>query len=160
MKKILTVVLVAAMTWGAASVAMAETDEKAVKEKTVAKKVKQVGAKERMLPEPEVQLKRLTKGLQLTAGQQKQIRPMLAEEYASLKQIRHDENLSPKQIQAKVEALRTETIAKIQTVLTPEQKEKHDLVSNEVKANKQKRMQENRKARLGTNADPPKQSKQ
>lgn len=159
MKKILAGVLAAAMTLMAASVVMAETEEKAVKEKTVAKKVKQAGAKERMLPEPEVQLKRLSKGLQLTAEQQKQIRPMLTEEYASLKQIRQDENLSPKQIQAKVEALRTETIAKIQTVLTPEQKEKHDLVSNEVKANKQKRMQENRKARLGTTPDPPKQSK-
>jgi len=159
MKKILTVVLVAAMTWGAVSVVMAETEEKAVKQKTVAKKVKQVGANEKMLPAPEVQLKRLTEGLQLTVGQQKQIRPMLEEEYASLKQIRQDENLSPKQIQAKVEALRTETIARIQTVLTPEQKEKHDLVSDEVKANKQKRMQENRKARLGTNADPPLQPK-
>jgi len=159
MTKILTVVLIAAMTWGAVSVAKAETDEKAVKQKTVGKTVKQVGANEKMLPAPEVQLKRPPQGLQLTAEQQKQIRPMLEEEYASLKEIRQDENLSPKQIQAKVEALRTETIARIQTVLTPEQKEKHDLVSDEVKANKQKRMQENRKARLGTNADPPQQPK-
>ena len=108
-----------------------------------------------MLPAPEVQLKRLSEGLQLTDVQQKQIRPMLDEEYASLKVIRQDENLSPKQIQAKVEALRTETIAKIQTVLSPGQKENLDLVSDEVKANKQQRMQENRKTRLGTNADPP-----
>ena len=159
MKKILAVVLAAAIIWGAASAVMAETEEKAVKEKTVAKKVKEYGANEKMLPEPEVQLKRLTKGLQLTAEQQNQIRPMLTEESAKLKEIRQNENLSPKQIQVKVETLRTETIANIQTVLTPEQKEKHDLVSNEIKANKQKRMQENRKARLGTNADPPQQLK-
>ena len=152
--------LMAAILYGASSVVMADTNEQAVKEKTVAKKVKEAGAKDRMLPEPEVQLKRLTKGLQLTAEQQKQIRPMLKEEYTSLKAIRQDENLSPKQIQAKVEALRTETIAKIQTVLTPEQKEKHDLVSKEIRANKQKRMQENRRARLGTKSDPPQQSKQ
>jgi len=160
MKRILAAVLMAAISYGAASVAMAQTEEQAVKEKMVAKKVKQAGAKDRMLPAPEVQLKRLTKGLQLTAEQQKQIRPMLKEEYASLKTIRQDDNLSPKQIQAKVEVLRTETIAKIQTVLTPEQKEKHDLVSKEIKANKQKRMQENRKARLGTKSDPPQQPKQ
>jgi len=159
MQKIFAVVLVAAMTWGAAAVVMAESDEKVAKEKAIAKKVRQAGANEKMLPAPEVQLKRLTEGLQLTAEQQKQISPMLTEEYASLKAIRQDENLSPKQIQAKVEALRTETIARIQTVLTPEQKEKHDLISNEIRANKQKRMQENRKARLGTNADPPQQPK-
>jgi len=160
MKKILAVVLVAAMTLGAASVAMADTDEQAVKEKTVAKKVKERGGSEKMLPEPEVQLKRLTKGLQLSAAQQKQISPMLKEEYASLKEIRQDDNLSPKQIQAKVEALRTATIAKVQTVLTPEQKEKYDLVSKEIKANKQKRMKENRKERIGTKSDPPQQPKQ
>jgi Spy/CpxP family protein refolding chaperone len=155
MKKILAAVLVAAMTLGAASVIMAETDEKPVKEKTVAKKVKSQGAGARMMPAPEIQLKRLSKGLKLTAEQQNQIKPMLKEEYAKLKEIRQDENLSPKQIKEKVELLRTETVTKIQTVLTPEQKEKYDLVSKEIKANKQQRMQENRKTRIGTKADPP-----
>lgn len=155
MKTILAVMLAAALSWGAASVSMAETEEKVVKEKTVAKKVKQQVAGAKMMPAPEVQLKRLTKGLHLTAEQQKLIRPMLKDEYAALKELRQDENLSPKQIQVKVEALRTETSAKIQTVLTLEQKEKHDLVSYEIKANKQKRMQENRKSRIGTKADPP-----
>jgi len=165
MRKVLAGVLVAAMSLGVASVALAEGEEqavkeKAVKEKTVKKKAKEYGAKEKMMPAPDVQLKRLTKGLELTADQQKQIRPMLTEEYAKLKEIRQDENLSPKQIQEKVEALRTDTVAKIQTVLTPEQKEKHDMISKEIKANKQKRMQENRKSRLGTQADPPKQKVQ
>jgi hypothetical protein len=160
MKKILAAVLMAAVTLGAASAVLAETDPQVVKEKAVEKRVKERSAKEKMLPAPEVQLKRLTKGLQLTAEQQKQIRPMLKEEYASLKAIRQDEDLSPKQIQAKVEALRTETIAKIETVLTPEQKETYEMISNEIKANKQKRMQENRRARLGTKSDPPQQPKQ
>ena len=160
MNRILAAVLVVAMSYGVAGAATAQTDEQAFKEKAVAKRVKERGAKERMLPAPEVQLKRLAKGLQLTDEQQKQIRPMLKEEYESLKTIRQDENLSPKQIQAKVEALRTETIAKIQTVLTPEQRETHEMISNEIKANKQKRMQENRKARLGTKSDPPQQPKQ
>jgi hypothetical protein len=155
MKKKLAVLLVAAVSWSVVSVAMAETDVQAVKEKTVAQQVKKRSASEKMLPAPEVQLKRLSKGLKLTAEQQKQIRPMLKDEYAQLLEIRKDDNLSPKQIQAKVEALRTETIAKMQAVMTPEQIEKHNLVSKEIKANKQKRIQENRKARLGTNASPP-----
>lgn len=157
MKKIFTVVLIAALSCSVASVAMAETDSQVVKEKKVAKTVKKRSATAKMMPEPDVQLKRLTKGLKLTDEQQKQIKPMLVDEYAKLKGIRKDDNLSPKQIQVKVEELRTETIAKIQTVLTPEQKEKHDLVSNEIKANKQKRMQDNRKERIGTKADPPAQ---
>jgi periplasmic protein CpxP/Spy len=158
MKKILAAVLMAVISCGAAFAVT--TDEQAVKEKMVAKKVREVGAKERMLPAPEVQLKRLTKGLKLTAEQQKQIRPILKEEYASLKTIRQDENLSPKQIREKVEALRTETIAKVQTVLTPEQKEKYEMVSKEIKANKQKRIRENRQAKLGTRSNPPKQEVQ
>lgn len=155
MKRILAAVLVTAMFLGAASVAMAETTEQAVKEKTVAKKVKARAGTAKMMPAPEVQLKRLTKGLELTAEQQQQIRPLLEDEYAKLKEIRQGENLTPKQIQAKVEELRTATVAKIQTVLTPEQKEKHDLISKEIKATKQQRMKENRKARIGTKADPP-----
>jgi Spy/CpxP family protein refolding chaperone len=160
MKKIMAAVLVVAMSCGAASVALAVTDEQAVKEKTVAKKVKERGAKERMMPAPEVQLKRLTKGLQLTVEQRKQIRPMLKEEYAKLKEIRQDENLTPKQIPEKVEALRTETAAEIKNVLTPEQKEKYDIISKEIKANKQKRMKENRKQLLGTKSNPPQQPKE
>ncbi len=158
MKRILAASLVAAMSWGVASLALAETGEQAVKEKTVAKTVKERGSRERMMPAPEVQLKRLAKGLKLTAAQQKEIRPMLKDEYAALKEIRQDENLTPKQIQAKVEELRTATVAKIKTALTPEQSEKYDLISEEIKANKQKRMQENRKTRIGTQSSPPKQN--
>jgi hypothetical protein len=43
----------------------------------------------------------------------------------------------------------------MKVVLTAEQKEKFDLVSNEIKANKQKRIKENRKARIGTQVDSP-----
>lgn len=155
MKRILAVLLTAAVSCSLTSVAMAESDVQVDREKNIEKTVRKRSATEKMMPEPDVQLKRLTKGLKLTDDQQKQIRPMLADEYARLKGIRRDENLSPKQIQAKVEELRTETVAKIQTVLTPEQKEKHDLASKEIRANKKQRMQENRKNRLGSQPDPP-----
>jgi len=158
MKKVLMTLLVTALTCGFVTGATAQTDEQVVKQKTVAKEVKAKSSKEKMLPAPEVQLKRLADGLKLTGEQQKQIRPLLVDEYAKLKEIRQDDNLSPKQIQLKVEELRTDTIAKMQSYMTPEQKEKHDLISKEIQANKQKRIKDNRRARIGTNADPPPQS--
>lgn len=157
MKRMLAVLLVAAMSWGAASLVYAQTDEQAVKAKKVKKSVKSKAGDATMMPAPELQLKRLTEGLQLTDEQQKQIRPILEDEYAKLKVIQKNEDLSPKQIQKQVEELRTGTITKMQTYLTPEQKEKHDMVSDEIKANKQQRMKENRKARIGTKAEPPPQ---
>ena len=157
MKRACAVLLAAAVSGCLTSAALAGSDVPADREKNVAKTVQQRTSGEKMMPEPDVQLKRLTKGLNLNDGQQQQIRPILADEHARLKGIRRNENLSPKQIQAKVEELRTETVARIKTVLTPEQNEKYDLVSKEIKANKKQRMQENRKNRLGTQADPPAQ---
>ena len=150
MKRIIAASFAVTIAWGVTAVAAAETKEQAVKEKNIAKTVEQHSAKEKMMPAPEEQLKRLAKGLQLTAEQQELIRPMLANEYAKLQELRRDDNLSPKEIQVKVEGLRKETVAKMKTVLTPEQQEKLDLVSDEIKANKQKRIKENRRSRIGT----------
>jgi TolA-binding protein len=157
MKRIISVLIAATMSWGATAVAMAGTDRQAVKEITVANTVKLRSANEKMMPAPEEQLRRLTKGLKLTVEQQNKIRPMLADEYARLKELRQDDNLSPNQIRAKVEALRKETVADMQTVLTQEQKETLDSVSAEIRVNKQKRIKENRKERIGTQAEPPTQ---
>lgn len=155
MKRILAVLLVATVSLGAVSILFAQTDDQAAKAMMVGKKVKPFAGEAKMMPAPEVQMKRLTKGLQLTDEQQKQIRPLLDDEYAKLKAIQGNADISPRQIQKQVEMLRNETITKMHTYLTPEQIEKHDLVSEEIKANKQKRMMENRKARIGTKADPP-----
>src|SRR6185369_6647245 len=155
MKRKLAVLLVAIMSWGAASVVFAQVDDQAEKAKKVSKRVKSNAGDATMMPAPEVQLERLTKGLQLTDEQQKQIRPLLEDEYAKLKVIQKNEDLSPKQIQKQVEELRAGTKTKLQTYLTPEQKQKHDMVGDEIKANKQQRMKENRKARIGAKAEPP-----
>lgn len=157
MKKIIAVFFAATLSWCLTVNAIAETKEMAVKEKRVASTVKQRSANEKMMPAPEEQLKRLTAGLKLTVEQQNLIRPMLTDEFARLKELRQDDNLSPKQIQAKVVQLRNETVAKMKTALTPEQQETLDSVSTEIQANKQKRIKENRKARIGTQADSPTQ---
>ncbi len=162
MKKFIALLFAAALSWCVAAIAVAETNERDVKENNIAKTAKQLSSDEKMMPPPEVQLKRLTKGLKLTVEQQKRISPMLEDEYAKLKELRQADNLnlSPKQIGAKVEALRSETARKMQTVLTPEQKKNYDIVRNEIRANKKKRIKENRKGRIGIRADPPAQQPQ
>lgn len=155
MKKMLAVLLVTVMSLGIASLVFAQTDEQAEKANKVRKTVKSKVGDATMMPAPEVQLKRLTEGLELTAEQQKQIRPLLDDEYAKLKALQRNENLTPKQIQKIVEEHRAETIAKMQAFMNPEQKEKLEIISNEIKTNKQQRMRANRKARIGTNAEPP-----
>lgn len=157
MKKFLSLLVVVTLA-GSASLAMGAAEQN--KADKVAEKVKTRSSKERMMPEPVVQLKRLTKGLKLTPEQQKQIKPVLDDEYAKLKEIRRNDELAPKQIQQQVEALRTDTVAKVKTFLTPEQQERYDAVSAEIKANKQKRIKENRRSRIGTKADPAEQPKQ
>ncbi len=159
MKRILTVLVLAAISWSVTTVAKAQDEGQAIKAKQVTETVRTTAAEEKMMPEPEAQLMRLTKGLQLTEEQQKRIKPLLEDEYARLKEIRENEDISPKQISKKVEKLRGDTIAKVQSCLTPEQREKYALISDEIKANKQKRMKENRKSRIGTKADPPEQSR-
>ena len=153
MEKIIAVLLAATMSWCVTANAMAETNGQVINEDTVAKTVKQRSSNEKMMPAPEEQLKRLTKGLNLSDEQQKLIRPMLSDEYAKMNEFRRDETLNPKQIQAKVEALRVETVTNMKTVLTPEQKVTLDQVSKVIKANKQKRIKENRKARIGTQSE-------
>lgn len=153
MKKMLAAGLVTTIALGIASFAMAETNDQAIKEKAIAKQVKSKARKERMMPKPEVQLQRMTKGLHLNEEQQGQIRPVLEDEYAKLKEIQNDENLTPKQIRKQVEALRGETATKVQAYLTPEQKAEYELVRKEIRATRDKRMKENRKARINTKTE-------
>ncbi len=160
MKRVLMAPLVMAILFGMVAGATAQSGEQPAKTKSIAKTVKEHALSEKRMPAPEVQLERLAKGLRLTAEQQKQILPLLEDEYAKLKEVIRDESLSPRQKQEKVEELRAGTVAKMQSYMTPEQREKHDLISKEIKANKQKRIKENRKARIGSNVSPPEQANQ
>lgn len=136
-----------------ATVAGGQDAGQPVKTEKVPNKVKTRPSEEKMLPEPEVQLKRMSKGLQLTEEQQRLIKPVLDDQFARLNEIRQSADNSPTQIQKKVEGLRSDTISKIKTYLTPEQLQKFALISEKIKSSKQKRMMENRKARIGTQSD-------
>lgn len=153
MKKVLSILLLSAISWGVTPTANVQGVGEPDKADRVVKEVKSKIGEEKMMPEPAVQLNRLTKGLLLTEEQQNQIKPLLEDEYAKLKAIRQNEDISPKQIQKKVEELRSDTISKINKCLTQEQQNKYKMVSNEIKANKQQRMKGNRKDRIGTKGD-------
>lgn len=155
MKRIMTVLFAATMMWSLASLALAETTVQSDKEQKIITKVRQRSANQNVMPAPKEQLKRLSDGLKLTPEQKNQIKPMLSEEFEKLKVIRQDDNLNPKEIQVKVEALRSETATKIKTVLTAEQQATFDSVSKEIQANKHKRIKENRKSRIGNQAGEP-----
>lgn len=155
MKRILTALLLMAIPLSIASVASAQGDEQQSPEKSLAEKVKSNAANEKMMPEPNVQLARLTKGLKLTEEQQKQIKPILEDEYAKLNEFRYDDELSPKMISKKVEELRTDTIAQINKFLSPEQQKNYALVNKEIKVYKKQRIKQNRKDRIGTKSAQP-----
>lgn len=155
MNRNLLILLAVAISTSLASVAAAQGDEPAAKEKRLSETVKMNSMNERMMPRPEVQLSRLTKGLKLTDEQQKQIRPLLENEYARLNEIRNNEDLSPKKIQKMVEDLRNDTKIKVDKYLTPEQQKYYEMVTKEIKANKQLRVKQNRKDRINSKADPP-----
>jgi hypothetical protein len=153
MKRMLSVLLAMAIATSMTSVATAQSDEQMEKEKRLSETVKYHSMNERMMPQPEVQLSRLTRGLKLTEEQQKQIKPLLEQEYAKLNEIRNNEDLSPKRIQKMVEDLRNDTKLKVDKCLTAEQQKSYDLVTKEIKANKQIRVKQNRKDRINSKAN-------
>lgn len=157
MRHFLGVVSVVAMSCGVATMAAGQDGKRPAPPDRMLETARQHSASERMMPEPAVHLERLAKGLELNDQQRQQIRPILEDEFARLKKIRRNEDLSPKQIQKQVEALRNETITKVRQCLTPAQQEKYDVISAEIKSNKQQRMKENRRERIGTRATPPAQ---
>jgi hypothetical protein len=159
MKKISAVVLATTLSWCVSGNVLAESNGLTAKDTDATKTARKLSSNEKMMPTPEIQLKRLTTGLKLTVEQQNKIRPILIDEFAKLKEFRQAENLNltPKQIQEKVEMLRSETADKVQAVLTPEQNENYTIVRNEIRTNKKSRIKENRKSRIDDRTDTPPQ---
>jgi len=66
----------------------------------------------------------LANQLNLTADQQTQLKPVFEEMHSKVKAIRDDSSLSQEQKHAKIREIRQGNRAKIEAVLTPEQKQK------------------------------------
>jgi periplasmic protein CpxP/Spy len=73
---------------------------------------------------PEAQLQHLTKALDLTADQQAQIKPILENGDAQMKQLWQDQSLSEQDRHAKMAAIHQDTHSKIEAVLNDTQKQK------------------------------------
>lgn len=71
-------------------------------------------------------LKQLAETLGLTEEQKTQLKPILAEEAAALKPIRDDKSLDRAARWEKAKAVHDSFAPKIDAILTPEQKAKHD----------------------------------
>ena len=75
---------------------------------------------------PEAQLQHLTKALDLTADQQAQIKPILENGDAQMKQLWEDQSLSQQDRHTKMQAIHQDTHSKIEAVLTDTQKQKFE----------------------------------
>jgi hypothetical protein len=91
--------------------------------------------------DPEQQVKRLTKRLNLTTDQQNQILPILTDRQTQIKSIMSDSSLSKEDRHAKMQTVRQDTDAKIKAVLTDSQKQTWDQMQQQ----RQERMQQWRK---------------
>jgi periplasmic protein CpxP/Spy len=73
---------------------------------------------------PDQQLARMTKELKLTKDQQAKIKPILADEYQQMSQLRQDTSISRQDKRAKFMDIRTKAMGQIRPLLTDKQQAK------------------------------------
>lgn len=81
--------------------------------------------------DPERQVQRLAKRLQLTNEQQSQLLPILSQRAEQVKAIRNDTTLSATDRRAKMRDVRQESEAQIKNVLTDTQKQQYDAMAQQ-----------------------------
>jgi protein CpxP len=90
---------------------------------------------------PDEQVARMTKRYNLSADQQAQIKPILANQQQQMQALRQDSSLSREDRMAKMKSIREDSSTKIQAILNDSQKQKY--------AQDQQRMQERMQERGG-----------
>jgi len=90
---------------------------------------------------PDEQLKHLTKQLDLTADQQTQIKPILENRDAQMKQIWQDQSIAPQDRHTKMKALQVDSKTKIEAVLNDTQKQKYEAMQAKMQERMHDRMQ-------------------
>ena len=93
--------------------------------------------------DPNRQLKMLTKRLNLTDDQQKQILPVLTDRQQQFESIRNDSSLSPDDRREKMKALREDSDAKIKAVLNDNQKQTYEQMQQKMRERMQERRDQN-----------------
>lgn len=76
--------------------------------------------------DPDEQLKRLTKTLDLTADQQTQIKPILESQQQQIQALRGDQSMSREDRMAKIKGIREDSRTKIEAALNDTQKQKYE----------------------------------
>ncbi len=100
--------------------------------------------------DPNQQLKMLTKRLNLTEDQQKQILPILTDRQQQSENIRNDSSLAPKDRREKMRAVREDSEGKIKGVLTDSQKQTYEQMQQQMR----ERMQQHRDQEQNSNPAP------
>jgi periplasmic protein CpxP/Spy len=90
---------------------------------------------------PDRQAAHLTKELQLTADQENQIKPILADRQQQFASLRQDQSLSKQDKMAKMKTLRDDSNAKIEAVLNDTQKQKFEQMQTRQQENWQQKKQ-------------------
>lgn len=93
--------------------------------------------------DPQTQVNRLGKKLNLTDDQKNQILPILTDRQQQMKSIHEDSSLSPQDRRAKMRSAWEDSDTKIKAVLNDQQKQKYDAMQKE----QRERMQEHRQDR-------------
>ncbi len=92
--------------------------------------------------DPNHQLKMLTKKLNLSDDQQKQILPILTDRQQQAESIHNDSSLSPKDQHNKMRAVREDSEAKIKAVLNDNQKQAYDQMQQQMREKMQQRREQ------------------
>lgn len=93
--------------------------------------------------DPNKEVQRMTKKLNLTADQQNQILPILTSRQQQMESIRNDNSLSSQDRRAKFRAVREDSDAKIRAVLNDDQKSKYDQMQKQMHERHQEHSNQN-----------------
>jgi hypothetical protein len=98
---------------------------------------------------PQAQLKRMTKQLNLTADQQQQILPILQDRDKQMSDLRQNSSVSPQDRHSQMRSIGDTTNQKIEAILNDTQKQQYEAMQ----AKQRQRMQERRQQNSGAPPD-------
>ena len=93
--------------------------------------------------DPNQQVRRLTKKLNLTADQQNQLLPILADRQQQIANLMNDGSLAPKDRHTKMRAIREDSDSKINSVLTDTQKQTYAQMEQQMRERAQQHREQN-----------------
>ena len=109
---------------------------------------------------PDMQLKRMTKQLDLSADQQSQIKPILDSRQQQMEQLRQDQSMSRQDRRQKMMAIQQDSSSKIEGVLNDTQKQKYEADQANMRQRRMHRQQGDQQASPDSAPQQPEQPQQ